>query len=287
MLYDQAQLITYALECSTVVENPIDKRKLQMMALDILEYTARDLRSPEGAFYSAEDADSLPSKSATKPKEGAFYVGVFNACIPPNRYLHVIKVWRKDTIDEVLGDRAPLFENYFGVQKEGNIDPKHDAHNELSGEVCAQVPKRDTSLNLIQNQLYVRIPLVELAEKYGLPVDEAQTIITECLLKLRQHRENTRPRPHLDDKVVTAWNGLMLSALAHGASILEPDLIFPDGTNAAEKALSMAKDLVLFIRENLWDENRKELCRSWRQGRGPAGMCEDYAGVVSGKKKKP
>lgn len=74
MLYDQAQLILYALECSSLVEDPIKKRKLQTMALDIFEYTARDLRSPEGAFYSAEDADSFPSKSATKAKEGAFYV---------------------------------------------------------------------------------------------------------------------------------------------------------------------------------------------------------------------
>jgi uncharacterized protein YyaL (SSP411 family) len=76
MLYDQAQLTTSALECSSLVEDPVLKQELQKMAIDIIEYTGRDLRSPKGAFYSAEDADSLPTKSATKPKEGAFYVSV-------------------------------------------------------------------------------------------------------------------------------------------------------------------------------------------------------------------
>ncbi|GJJ13380.1 hypothetical protein Clacol_007633 [Clathrus columnatus] len=248
MLYDQAQLITFALECSTLLEDPFEKRKLQAMALDILEYIARDLRSPEGAFYSSEDADSLPSKLAIKPKEGAFYV------------------WKKDTIDEILGDRAPIFEDHFGVNKDGNIDPKHDAHNELAKE----------------NQLYIRTPIIELAKKYNLPVHEAHTIINECLLKLRQYRDTTRPRPHLDDKIVTAWNGLVLSALARSASVLEHDLTFPGGKNAVKATLDMAGELAMFIKERLWDSTSKELCRSWRQGRGPSGMCEDYAAITSG-----
>lgn len=179
-----------------------------------------------------------------------------------------------------------MFEAYFGVEKEGNIDPKHDAHDELTGQVCirncSSISADLTPRYVFQNQLYIRLPITNLATQHNLPVSEAQTIISECLLKLRNYRETTRPRPHLDDKVVTAWNGLMLSALAHGASILEPDLTFPDGTNAVAGVLSMAKKLVAFIRERLWDETRKELCRSWRQGHGPAGMCEDYACVIAG-----
>ena len=78
MLYDQAQLATYALESSMVVADPESKFDLQKMAADIIEYTRRDLRSPQGAFYSAEDADSFPSETAKKMQEGAFYVCSLN-----------------------------------------------------------------------------------------------------------------------------------------------------------------------------------------------------------------
>ena len=74
MLYDQAQLAIYALESSMLVKDPESKFDLQKMAADIIEYTRRDLRSPQGAFYSAEDADSLPTETAKSKKEGAFYV---------------------------------------------------------------------------------------------------------------------------------------------------------------------------------------------------------------------
>jgi len=74
MLYDQAQLATYALECSAVAREDHIKRELQKMAMDIIEYSGRNLRSPEGAFYSAEDADSLPELGAKRTQEGAFYV---------------------------------------------------------------------------------------------------------------------------------------------------------------------------------------------------------------------
>ena len=63
MLYDQAQLLTSALELSLLVPpTSQDFETLQAMARSILIYVSRDLRSPGGAFYSAEDADSLPGK---------------------------------------------------------------------------------------------------------------------------------------------------------------------------------------------------------------------------------
>ncbi|KAF8524565.1 hypothetical protein BU17DRAFT_42830 [Hysterangium stoloniferum] len=248
MLYDQAQLTIFALECSSLVEDPGLKRELQKMAMDIIEYSARDLRSPEGAFYSAEDADSLPTKSDTIAKEGAFYV------------------WQKSTIDEILGDNALIFEDYFGVKEEGNVDPENDAHNELTN----------------QNQLYIRMSMSELVSKHNISISDAIQLIDSSLIKLKEYRDANRPRPHLDDKIVTAWNGLMLSALARAASILDEDLTFPDGTSAVAKSMEMADAVVRFTKQNLWDQERRELCRSWRDGRGPAGMCEDYAGMIAG-----
>ncbi|KIJ57162.1 hypothetical protein M422DRAFT_23262 [Sphaerobolus stellatus SS14] len=248
MLYDQAQLTTYALECSTFAKEEHTKKELQQMAMDIIEYSGRDLRSPQGAFYSAEDADSLPYPGAKKPTEGAFYV------------------WKKETIDQILGDKAPIFEDYFGVKAQGNVNPEHDAHNELKEE----------------NQLYITMPIDDLAKKHNISTSEAREIISISLATLKKWRDENRPRPHLDDKIVTAWNGLMLTALARAVSILPADAKFPDGSQASKKALEMADAVVKFTKEQLWDEENKELCRSWREGRGPNGMCEDYASMIAG-----
>ena len=87
------------------------------MAKDIVSYVARDLRSPEGGFYSAEDADSLPTRDSIVKKEGAFYV------------------WTAKQLDELLQADAEMFKYHFGVRPEGNCDPRHDIQGELKGQV--------------------------------------------------------------------------------------------------------------------------------------------------------
>lgn len=118
MLYDQAQLLTTALEQS-LLATPASKDHeiLQAMARSILIYVSRDLRSPEGAFYSAEDADSLPGKASTVKKEGAFYV------------------WTAAVLDTILGEDSELFKYHFGVEEDGNCDPDHDIQGEFRGQV--------------------------------------------------------------------------------------------------------------------------------------------------------
>lgn len=92
------------------------------MAADIIAYVSRDLRSPDGAFYSAEDADSLPNHDNTVKKEGAFYV------------------WTVAEIHEILGNDADVFNYIFGVRQGGNCDPKHDIQGELEGKVYTFLP---------------------------------------------------------------------------------------------------------------------------------------------------
>ena len=87
------------------------------MAKDIVSYVAKDLRSPEGGFYSAEDADSLPTRDSTVKKEGAFYV------------------WTAAQLDELLGENSEIIKFHYGVKQEGNCDPKHDIQGELKGQV--------------------------------------------------------------------------------------------------------------------------------------------------------
>lgn len=87
------------------------------MASDIITYVSTRLTSPEGGFYSAEDADSLPTNESTSKKEGAFYV------------------WTRAQLDTILGEDADMFCYAFGVRKEGNCDKQHDIEGELAGQV--------------------------------------------------------------------------------------------------------------------------------------------------------
>ena len=90
----------------------------------------------------------------------------------------------------------------------------------------------------------------------------------EILFKLRAKR----PRPHLDDKIITAWNGLMISAFARAARVLDDDAYLESANRAAA-----------FIRANLYDESDKTLVRNFRDGKGKiAGFAEDYAFLIQG-----
>src|SRR5205814_1177106 len=83
---------------------------------------------------------------------------------------------------------------------------------------------------------------------------------------------NKRPRPHLDDKIIAAWNGLMISAFARAAQVLDDASYLEAATRGAE-----------FIRANLYDESRQILFRSYRDGRGEVeGFADDYAFVIQG-----
>lgn len=62
-----------------------------------------------------------------------------------------------------------------------------------------------------KNTLYQAHSYENVAEKFGVPVDQVKEVITRAIPRLRSHREKTRPRPHLDDKILTGWNGLMVS----------------------------------------------------------------------------
>src|SRR5207247_4518313 len=95
---------------------------------------------------------------------------------------------------------------------------------------------------------------------------------------LRQSREklfairSKRPRPHLDDKIIAAWNGLMISAYARAAQILDEPRYLKRATLATN-----------FVRTHLWDDSKKTLYRSYREGLGRVeGFADDYAFVIHG-----
>src|SRR5690348_18360396 len=110
MLYDQAKLAWSYLEAVQNTREPLFER----IARDIFTYVLKDMRHPEGGFYSAEDADSPDPENPTHKREGAFYV------------------WALSELEELLGNwRGALFCRRYGVTPEGNV--LEDPHSEFSG----------------------------------------------------------------------------------------------------------------------------------------------------------
>ncbi len=148
-------------------------------------------------------------------------------------------VWTEAELRERLGDDFGWFARRYGVRDTGNVRPDQDPHQEFTGK----------------NILF-------LAAEVGEP--EAIERVRTTLLAARAERI----RPHLDDKILTAWNALMISALAKGAQVLG-DPAYLDAARAAAR----------FIQTELMRDGL--LLRRWRDGEGAIpGFLDDYAFFV-------
>ncbi len=228
MLYDQAQIARVYLEAFQLTGEQL----FAETARRIFDYVLRDMTAPEGGFYSAEDADSVirPEEPAVKG-EGAFYI------------------WSADAIRQTVpAPAAEWFAYRYGVADGGNV--VSDPHAEFAG----------------RNILYRAASVEETAEQFGRPVEEVRAALEAAEAALLDARA-TRVRPHLDDKILTAWNGLMISALALGGAVLEE----PRYAAAARRAAD-------FVLSRLLDPETGQLLRRYRQGQAaiPAFL-EDYA----------
>ena len=236
MLYDQAQLVLAYAEAAQVTGD----RFYAEVAIDTLDYVRRDLTSPGGGFFSAEDADSVPPEHAHEKHphkvEGAFYV------------------WRDDEIQQILGDNAAVFRARYGILPDGNApaDPQ--------GEFTHK------------NLLYTARSIEDVASITGRSLDG----VTDALQTARgllMTRRAARPRPHLDDKVLTAWNGLMIAAFARAARTLD----------GAAGYLQDAQRAARFVHDRLWKPSTGTLLRRYRDGSaGVDAYAEDYAYLVFG-----
>jgi uncharacterized protein YyaL (SSP411 family) len=106
MLYDQAQFVRVYLEAYLLTGN-INYRQVVEETID---YVLRELLSPDGAFYSSEDADS-------EGEEGAFYL------------------WRQEEIEEVCGTNAAAVIDWYGVTKSGNFEARNILHRPERGKL--------------------------------------------------------------------------------------------------------------------------------------------------------
>ena len=234
MLYDQAELAISYLEAYQITKDVY----FADTARDILEYVLHDMRGADGGFYSAQDADSLIEKGRPEHAEGAFYV------------------WTADEIRQVLGEqRAAIFDLYYGVTPSGNVPAQQDVQGELKG----------------RNVLIVRQTLAEVAARFGKSESDIRALLAVARQELSAARAG-RPHPPLDDKVLVAWNGLMISAFARAAQVL-------DEPRYAEAARTSAA----FIESRMYDSETGLLKRRYRDGAVEIdAVLEDYAFLIQG-----
>lgn len=211
MLYDQALLILAYTDASKQTKIPLFRQTV----MDIYDYLCYRMTSPEGAFYSAEDADS-------EGVEGKFYV------------------WKTDEINTVLNpDDAAWFSEQFNIHKVGNF------HEEATGHMDGT------------NIPHLKAEITDQDRFEGIRK------------RLFKHREQ-RVYPLLDDKVLTDWNGLMISALAHAGTVLDK----PEMIQSAERAWK-------FIEHNLISDGQL-LHRYRNRDAAIIAMADDYAFLISG-----
>ncbi len=255
MLYDQAQLAVAYLEAFQITREPL----FEKVARDILDYVRRDMTAKEGGFFSAEDADSaipvaaVHDRRSNDPEAGPESSGAHRA--PPQKSEGAFYVWSKKELDTALGSSARIFNYHYGVQPDGNVPPVADPHAEFTGK----------------NILIELQTVPETAKHFKKEEAEVRELLAKSRAALLELRAK-RPRPHLDDKIITAWNGLMISAYARGAQVLDD----PGYLKAATRAATV-------VRTQLYDASRKVLARNYREGRSEVeGFADDYAFVVQG-----
>ncbi|UEG51155.1 thioredoxin domain-containing protein [Ferruginibacter lapsinanis] len=212
MLYDNALLVNVLCDAYQITKSERYRAAIEKT----ISFVQQELMNSQGGFYAALDADS-------EGEEGKYYV------------------WQKQEIDNILGEDAAIFCEYFDVSEEGNWEHK--------------------------NILRILLPTEEFVKKHDLTVSAFNDLIENSRQRLLEFR-NTRVRPGLDDKIILSWNALMLHAIAKAAAVLQD-----------EQYYILAKNNYNFIIKNFKKDNDSfELYHTCKNGivKYPAFL-DDYA----------
>jgi uncharacterized protein YyaL (SSP411 family) len=213
MLYDNALLPPVYAEAYQISKDP---RYLEVI-YDTLQYVLGHMTSPEGGFYSAEDADS-------EGEEGKFYV------------------WKKKEIQEILGKDADIFCLYYDVTDGGNFEGHTILYNNMN--------------------------LSSIAFHFGKSESEIKQILKQSREKLYTVREKRVP-PGRDDKIMTSWNSLMITAFVKGYRV-----------TGEQNFGDAAKNCIEFIESKL--AKNGELLHTYKDGQSKLkAYLDDYAYFVN------
>lgn len=215
MLYDNALLARVYLHAWQATGN----EGYAAIARETLDYVLREMTSPDGGFYSTQDADS-------EGEEGKFFV------------------WTPEEITSVIGtEPARLFNAYYGVTAGGNFEHR--------------------------NILNVPRDMAAVASEQSVSVEELRASLAASRTALFAAREQ-RIHPGRDEKVLTAWNGMLLRTLAEAAAAF-------DREDYRAAAVRNARFLMTTLVRN------GRVLRTYKDGRARLdGYLEDYALLIDG-----
>ncbi|TBR61198.1 thioredoxin domain-containing protein [Westiellopsis prolifica IICB1] len=200
MLYDNGQIVEYLANLwSTGIEEPAFKRAIALT----VEWLKREMTSPEGYFYAAQDADSFTTPAQTEPEEGAFYI------------------WTFSELEQLLSaEEVNQLQQQFTVTANGNFDGQNVLQRRRTGELSETV---ETALK----KLFVA--------RYG--------TTPESLATFPPARNNQEAKSHnwpgripavTDTKMIVAWNSLMISGLARAYAVFQEPVYLELATTAAD-----------------------------------------------------
>lgn len=200
-----------------------------------------------GAFASSQAAGSLAKRGDRNLREGAYYT------------------WTSREFESAVATpeqpaTSPIAA-YFGVLEDGNVDQQYDPNDDF----------------INQNIIRVTKSAEEIAKQFNVPLDSLQQQIVSAKKLLREKAQRERPTPQLDDKVITGWNGLIISSLARAVSNDQ----FAD-SELRQKVLQQAQAATHFIQSNLWDPNSQKLYRVWHGEKDTEAFADDYAYLIQG-----
>ena len=247
LLADNALLLGLYLEAWKIAGGTPDAEFFDVVVEQATYLTSPPLTLADGGFASSEAADSLEKKGDRNSREGAFYT------------------WTNREFESVFPSSgkhsSAAVAAYFGILEDGNVDQDYDPNDDF----------------INQNILRVAKPVEDISKQYNIPVDTLKESIAEARTQLKEKTIKDRPRPQLDDKIVTGWNGLAISALARTAAAVK-DI----NAELSAKSGDAASKAAAFIKTNLWDAESKTLFRIWRGGKETEGFADDYAYLIQG-----
>lgn len=215
------------------------------LAVSYLE--AYQITREETFAQTARDIFEYVLRDLTHPEGGFFSAedadSVVDPAEPRVKGEGAFYIWSDDELARLLDARTlAVVRRHYGVERDGNVE--HDPHGEFHGR---NIPYRAAALRTDEER-------------------EAVAAARRVLLEAR----SKRVRPHLDDKVLTAWNALMISAFAKGAQVL--------GEERYAQAARRAMDFVL---RRLFQPETATLLRRFREGEAAIpGFLDDYAFLV-------
>jgi len=264
MLYDNGPLLALYSDAWRTGRDPLYEKVVRETAAWVM----REMQSPEGGYYASLDADS-------EHEEGKFYVWTpdeVKALLTPEEYA---------VVEPHYGlDGAPNFENATaeggaGAPPGGDAAPERDAGavetrstaSSTRGDPHSGGPR--PTLRGARWHLRVTKPLASVATRLGIPAAECQARLDTARAKLLAARVQ-RVWPERDEKVLTAWNGLMIRGMARAATVFGQDEWLASARRAAD-----------FVRATLWRNNR--LLATCKDGRAHLNAyLDDHAFMLDG-----